>query len=42
LECRVYEEEVKLPDGRTVKATVIEVELGNTLTPECRDKLGGG
>jgi hypothetical protein len=42
LECRVYEDEVKLPDGRVVKATVVEAEIGKTLARECIEKLGGG
>lgn len=40
-ECEVVEEEVVLPDGSRVRATVVRVELGKTLTPECRDRLGG-
>jgi hypothetical protein len=41
LECEVVEEEVKLPDGTTVRAVVVRVEVGKTLTLECREKLGG-
>ena len=40
MECEVREEKVSLPDGRVVKAIVIYVELGKTLTSECREKLG--
>jgi len=41
LECEVVEEEVVLPDGSRVRATVVRVEVGKTLTSECRDRLGG-
>jgi hypothetical protein len=41
LECEVVEEEVTLPDGTTVRVIVVRVEVGKTLTPECRKKLGG-
>jgi hypothetical protein len=40
-ECEVVEEEVVLPDGSRVRAKVVRVEVGKTLTPECRDRLGG-
>jgi hypothetical protein len=42
VECKVYEDEVKLPDGRVVKATVVEAELDKILARECLEKLGGG
>jgi hypothetical protein len=41
VDCEVVEEEVVLPDGSRVRAKVVRVELGKTLTPECREKLGG-
>ncbi len=40
-ECEVVEEEVTLPDGTTVRAVVVRVAVGETLTSECRDRLGG-
>jgi hypothetical protein len=40
-ECEVVEEEVVLPDGSEVRAVVVRVEVGKTLTTECRDRLGG-
>jgi hypothetical protein len=40
-ECEVVEEEVVLPDGSKVRAVVVRVEVGKTLTTECRDRLGG-